>query len=139
MVRRALAKLDVRIMKLDAGDPETFGRIDRPCPGVDYEDIVNGLKSLERATLQTMFIDGGIQNVGEAEISNWVERVGEVKPIKAQIYSLHRPPAASALREVPGDRLREIAAQTEGATGVEVEVVIAQNPYSKRYNEPYRK
>jgi wyosine [tRNA(Phe)-imidazoG37] synthetase (radical SAM superfamily) len=139
MVRRALIKLDVRIMKLDAGDPETFKRIDRPCSRVDYQAILSGLKSLENVTLQTMFVDGAIQNVGELEIREWIDRVGEIKPIRAQIYSLHRPPAASALAEVPGERLREIAARTEEATGVEVEVIVAQNPYSKRYNEPYRK
>ena len=97
-VRQALAKLDFRIMKLDAGDLETFKKINRPCSEVDYETILNGLKTLESVTLQTMFIDGAIRNIGEQEVEKWVEKVGEIKPIKAQIYSLHRPSAASSLR-----------------------------------------
>ena len=121
-VRRALSKLDFRIMKLDAGDPETFKRINRPCKEVDYQSIVNGLKSLEGVTLQTMFVDGPIQNIGEQEVKMWVERVGEIQPIKAQIYSLDRPPAESFLQQVPAEKLREIAAQTKEATGVDVEV-----------------
>ena len=138
-VHRALTKLDFRIMKLDVGDLETLRKINQPCRAVDYEAILNGLKSLEKVTLQTMFVDGTIRNIGEQEVREWSERVGEIQPIKAQIYSLHRPPAETSLREVPAERLREIAAQTEEATGVAVEVIVAAYPYSKRYHEPYRK
>ena len=138
-VRCALTKLDFRIMKLDAGNLETFRKVNRPCPGVDYQAILNNLKSLEDVTLQTMFIDGAIQNIGEREVKEWMERVGEIQPLKAQIYSLHRPSAASSLREVTAERLREIATQTEEATGVAVEVIVAESPYRRQYNEPYRK
>ncbi len=136
-VRKALAKLDFRIMKLDAGGSETFQKINCSCPGVDYATIVNGLKSLENITLQTMFVDGSIGNVGDEEVRNWIERINEIKPLKVQIYSLHRPPAASSLREVPEEKLREIAARAEEATGVAVEVIVAASPYHKKVNQPY--
>ena len=128
-VRRALDKLDFRIMKLDAGGLETFRKINRPCRGVDYKNMLNSLHSLEKVTLQTMFVDGGIQNTGEREIGEWVEKVGQIEPINVQIYSLHRPPANSSLREVPVQKLREIAAQAEQTTGVPVEVIVAAFPY----------
>ena len=130
--RRALAKLDVRIMELDAGDVETFRKINRPSKGVDHVTILNGLKSLERVTLQTMFVDGALGNIGEKEVREWIERVSEIQPIEAQIYSLHRPAAESSLREVPEERLREIAVQTEETTGVAVKVIIAASPYHKK-------
>jgi wyosine [tRNA(Phe)-imidazoG37] synthetase (radical SAM superfamily) len=136
-VRHALIKLDFRIMKLDAGNLETFTKINRPCPAVDYKTILNNLKSLENVTLQTMFVDGEIASIGEREVGEWMERVGEIKPLKSQIYSLHRPPAVSSLREVPAEKLEEIAARTEEATGVTVEVIVAASPYRRRYNEPY--
>ncbi len=138
-VRRALVKLDFKIMKLDGGNLKTFRKINHPCQAVDYETIVNSLKSLGDLTTQTFFVDGSICNTGEREVEEWVARISEIKPAKAQIYSLHRPPAESTLREVPGERLREIAARTEAATGVSVEVIIATSPYSRRYNEPYKK
>jgi len=128
----ALTRLDFKIMKLDAGSPETFRRINRPGKGVDYASIVGGLKSLENVTLQTMFIDGTISNIGEREVSEWTERVGEMRPLKAQIYSLHRPPAEQSLCEVPIERLREIATQAEKATRITVEVFIAKTPYQSR-------
>jgi len=131
-VHRALTKLDFRIMKLDVGNLETLRKINQPCRAVDYKAILSGLKSLEKVTLQTMFIDGIIQNIGDQEVNDWIERVGEIKPVRVQIYSLHRPPAESSLREVPAEKLEAIAARTEKATGVPVEVIIAKHPYRPR-------
>jgi len=137
-VRSALTKFDFRIMKLDAGDIETFERINRPCCGVDYAAILGGLKSIEEVSLQTMFVDGEIQNAGEREVEQWMERVAEIRPVNIQIYSLHRPPAASSLVEVTGERLKEIAARTEAATGIAVEVIVAASPYSERVHQPWQ-
>ncbi len=135
-VRKALGKLDFKIMKLDAGNIETFKEINRPCPQVDYQAVLESLKSMPNVTLQTMFVDGAYQNIDQRKIDSWVERVGEIKPIKAQIYSLHRPSAASSLREVPAEKLAEIAARVESATGVSVEVIVAAAPYQPRFSEP---
>ena len=135
-VRTALQTLDFKIMKLDAGDIETFREINRPCPQVDYEAILESLKSMSNVTLQTMFVDGAYQNIDQRKVDSWVERVAEIKPIKAQIYSLHRPSAASSLREVPAEKLAEIAARVEDATGVSVEVIVAAAPYRPRFSEP---
>jgi len=138
-VRQALARLDFRIMKLDAGNREVFHRINLPHQSIDFDAIVNGLKTLAKITLQTLFVAGKVQNSGEKEIADWIARVGEIQPIKAQIYSIHRPPANEYLEEVPEERLREIAEQTEKAISVPVEVVVASQPYRRRYNEPFRK
>jgi wyosine [tRNA(Phe)-imidazoG37] synthetase (radical SAM superfamily) len=135
-VRVALEKLDFKIMKLDAGDVETFQEINRPCPQVEYQDILSGLKSMRNVTLQTMFVDGAFCNIGQRQVTAWTERVGEIKPEKAQIYSLHRPSAASSLKEVPAEKLKEIAARTENATGVGVEVIVAAAPYRPHFSQP---
>jgi wyosine [tRNA(Phe)-imidazoG37] synthetase (radical SAM superfamily) len=135
-VRTALQKLDFKVMKLDAGDIETFREINRPCLQVDYQVILESLKAMPDVTLQTMFVDGAYQNIDRRKIDSWVERVGEIKPINAQIYSLHRPSAASSLRQVSGEKLKEIAARVESATGVSVEVIVATAPYRPHFSEP---
>jgi len=139
-IHRALTKLDFRIMKLDVGNLETLRKINQPCRAVDYEAILSGLKSLEKVTLQTMFVDGPIRNIGDQEVNEWIERVGEIQPMKTQIYSLHRPPAESSLQEVPAEKLEAIAARTLKVTGVPVEVIIAKHPYRPRTSagEPER-
>jgi len=128
-VYKALAKLDFRIMKLDAGDLETFTKLNRPCQGINYETIVNGLKSLEDIILQTMFVSGEIHNISHREIEEWIQRVGEINPLKVQIYSLHRPSADASLQEVVRERLQEIATQVQQVTEVPVEVVVASSAY----------
>ena len=135
-VRAALDRLDFKIMKLDAGDVETFREINRPCPQVEYQDILASLKSMRNVTLQTMFVDGAFCNIDEQKITSWMERVGEIRSVKAQIYSLHRPSAASSLKEVPAEKLKEIAARAEKATGVDVEVIVAATPYRPHFSEP---
>jgi len=135
-VRSALDSLDFKIMKLDAGDVATFQEINRPCPQVDYQRIVASLKDVENVTLQTMFVAGEFQNIDGQKITSWLERVDQIKPIKAQIYSLHRPSAASTLREVPAERLKSIAARVEKETGIDVEVVVAAAPYRPNFSEP---
>jgi wyosine [tRNA(Phe)-imidazoG37] synthetase (radical SAM superfamily) len=132
-VRQALARLDFRIMKLDAGDPQTFQAVNRPCPEVNYQAVVDGLKSLENVTIQTMFIDGSVQNTGEREVDAWMERLKEIAPVSAQIYSLHRPPAASSLKEVPPETLHKIALRAEKEAGIRVEVIVAARPYTPTY------
>jgi wyosine [tRNA(Phe)-imidazoG37] synthetase (radical SAM superfamily) len=132
-VSRALAKLDFRIMKLDAADLETFVKLNRPCQGVSYETIVNGLKSLGDIILQTMFVNGEIQNSSNHQVKEWIQRVGEINPLKSQIYSLHRPPACSSLQEVARKRLQEIATKTQQITGVPVEVIVASSAYRQIY------
>jgi len=123
-VLRGLVKLDFRIMKLDAGDTNTFRRINLLCKQVSYVAILNSLRFMENITLQTMFIEGKTQNTGEREIKEWVERVGELKPASVQIYTLHRPAADSSLRSVPEEKLRRIANYAEETTGVPVGVYL---------------
>jgi wyosine [tRNA(Phe)-imidazoG37] synthetase (radical SAM superfamily) len=135
-VRSALDRLDFKMMKLDAGDVATFQDINRPCPQVDYQKMVESLKSMENITVQTMFIAGAFQNIDERKIASWLKRVGEIKPIKVQIYSLHRPSAASSLQEVPAEKLKAIADRVEKETAVSVEAVVAAAPYRPHFSEP---
>lgn len=126
-VRIALKKLDFRIMKLDAGDEETFRKINKPCGGVYYDKIVKGLQSLEDIIIQTMFVDGTVQNTGNRELQEWIEKIIQIRPSKVQIYSLERPAADTSLREVTAEKLGEIARQAEKSTGIPVEVAISRS------------
>lgn len=137
MVYRALSKLDFRIMKLDAGDRDTFHRINMPCSDVRYEDILDGLKSLDNIIIQTMFVDGEPSNTGERSVYQWMERISEIKPEAVQIYSLHRPPAASSLIEADSQKLAAIAERTRAETGIPVDFVVASKPYDDRVHQPW--
>lgn len=58
-VRRGLANLDCRFMKLDCGDKETFSRFNRPHKDITLDMIVEGLKKLDDIIIQSLFAGGG--------------------------------------------------------------------------------
>jgi wyosine [tRNA(Phe)-imidazoG37] synthetase (radical SAM superfamily) len=121
-VRQALRRLDVRVMKLDAGTPATLRRFNRPCPGVDFDEMVEGLRALAPIVLQTMFAAGPAGNSEPADVEAWLNAVERVGPARMQIYSLDRVPAESTVAVVPRDRLREIAAEVAAHLAVDVAV-----------------
>jgi wyosine [tRNA(Phe)-imidazoG37] synthetase (radical SAM superfamily) len=89
-VREALARLDVRIMKLDAGSEACFRRYNRPVDGLKLETVVEGLKALPDVTLQTLLTGGAAGNLADAEIEAWLGRVVGIRPRTVQLYTLDR-------------------------------------------------
>jgi wyosine [tRNA(Phe)-imidazoG37] synthetase (radical SAM superfamily) len=120
-VRRGLAKLDVRIMKLDAGNDEVLQRINRPAVDITIDAIVEGLKGLDDVTLQSVFVDGAVSNTGVQDVEAWLDRVDEIRPRAIQIYSLENAPAMSDLVGVPAGKLAEIARKVKERTGIEAQ------------------
>lgn len=137
-VLRGLMKLDYRMMKLDVGDVETFNKVNRPHRGIEFKEIVKGLKTLMNITIQTMFIDGSVQNVNDQEIRAWANCISEILPDNVHIYSIHRPPAESAIIEVSVEKLGQIAASLKEETGVPVEVIVRDSPYRDRKRRYWR-
>ncbi len=121
-VKRGLKRLDVRIMKLDCGSGETFQKINRPHKNVQYGKVAESLKNLYHIIIQSVFVDGQINNIDNQEIEKWIQRLSYVRPTKVQIYSIDRPSADHTLRLVAREKLEEIARKAEKATGISVEV-----------------
>ncbi|MBZ5588347.1 MAG: radical SAM protein [Acidobacteriia bacterium] len=102
-VREALARLDVRIMKLDAGTEETFRRFNRPPEGVSLAEVLDGLRSLDGLTIQTLVAEGPDGNANAWEIHSWVDAVVSVRPVAVQLYTL--------ARGYPSDRIGPVGAR----------------------------
>jgi wyosine [tRNA(Phe)-imidazoG37] synthetase (radical SAM superfamily) len=120
--RDALMKLDVRFMKLDAGDENTFRRFNRPHKDISYDQMVNGLKQLEDIYIQTLFAGGEYGNCNDDAVEKWIEKIGEIKPLGCHIYSLDRPSADGRLTLVDREGLLEIKERTEALTKIPVAV-----------------
>lgn len=119
-IREAVEQLDDPIMKLDAGDPATFAQVSRPAPGITLEEILLGLSAMPRFIVQTLIIDGEIQNVrGEAHEA-WLSMLSRLSPEKVQIYSTERPVAETGVERVSKTTLQELAKDAERKTGVPV-------------------
>ncbi len=110
-IRQALAKLDVRFMKLDAGDESTFKRFNRPHKNLSYRAIIDGLKKMKNIHIQALFAGGEWGNYNDRAIEAWVGTIGEIKPIECHIYSIDRPAAEgrlTLLTKVELDRIKKL-------------------------------
>jgi len=108
-VRQALADLDERYMKLDAGDAATLRKINgTPVP---FDQILEGLCKLKDVVIQGMFVkdrSGRLDNTGDLAVINWVVALQRIKPRAVYVYTLDRAPAFPYLQAVPAARLKEI-------------------------------
>jgi len=109
-VREALAELDERYMKLDAGDTVTLRSVNGTT--LNIEQLVAGLKKVPGIVIQSMFVKdrtGRIDNTGDLTVINWVGALDRIKPKAVQVYTIDRAPAFPYLQQVSPLRLREIA------------------------------
>jgi wyosine [tRNA(Phe)-imidazoG37] synthetase (radical SAM superfamily) len=115
---QALNKLDERYVKLDAGSDALMKRINNPLIRANVSKVISSVRQLRDTVIQTMFIQGVLDNTTPVHIEDWIECIGLIKPKSVQIYSLARVPAMSGLVKVPEDRLDIIAAQLERRTRI---------------------
>lgn len=92
--------IDLAEMKLDAGTPEKFKRVNRPT--VKYHKVLEGLEKLKSFVIQSIIFRGDVDNLEEAE--RWIQVVEKLGPEAVQIYSLDRP-TASNIRKVSREQL----------------------------------
>jgi wyosine [tRNA(Phe)-imidazoG37] synthetase (radical SAM superfamily) len=121
-IREAILKLDVPIMKLDAGDVATFRKTNRPAKEVDFEVMVAALTEMPGITLQTCLFSGSISNSEDDQIDAWIQQVKRIRPQEAQVYTVDRPPADSGLVPVPVERMEAIVKKASKQTGILVKL-----------------
>lgn len=107
-VRRALTRLDVRIMKLDAGTEASLHGYSGAAPGLALPVIVDGLRELGGVTLQSLFANGPSGNLAPEETDAWVEAVLVVRPIAVQLYTLDRTSPCEALVRATREQLESL-------------------------------
>jgi wyosine [tRNA(Phe)-imidazoG37] synthetase (radical SAM superfamily) len=114
---RALLKVEDNIQKLDSGFEETIRKIDCPTSSFKLNDVVKNLKSFNgKVIIQTLFLQGNfkgelIDNTTEAELSEWLKRIAEIKPSQVMIYTIDRDTPATGLEKIKLDELEMIASR----------------------------
>ncbi len=114
-IRKALAKLDLRIMKLDCGSTPVFRTYNQPCPGITLEKITQGLTQLSDITIQTLWADGHAGNLQPDNIHEWIERLKRIKPLSVQIYTMDRGYPSHGLKPASRAQLHQIKELVEQA------------------------
>jgi wyosine [tRNA(Phe)-imidazoG37] synthetase (radical SAM superfamily) len=118
----ALNRLDERQVKLDAGDPETLRAVNLPHPPFDLNRMIAHIRALTDCIIQTIFVQGRVDNTTDQAVAAWIERVAEIRPLAVQLYTLDRIPADRRLQPAPRARLQAIALWCQEATGVACEI-----------------
>ncbi len=111
-VRADCCKADVVLPSLDAGDAETFEKINRPHRDIRFETFVGGLcrfrDEYDGQIWLEVFLVASV-NTDADQIEKMSRIIEQVRPDKVQLNSAVRPAVEAAARQVGEDELCEIA------------------------------
>lgn len=121
-VRRDVAQADLLIPSLDAARAPEFTRVNRPCPGLELPQIVEGLVAARRDCsgelwLEVMLVAG--YNDSDEDLQALRETIERIDPGRVQINTVLRPPAEQDARPLSAEGL--VLAQE--ALGAKAEIV----------------
>lgn len=111
-VRADCAKADVVIPSLDAGDEQTFQKINRPIQDISIKNVISGLCQLRKEYvgqmwLEVFFIES--VNSSDEQIARIKEAIELIKPDKIHLNTAVRPTAEPHLKRLDADLLQDIA------------------------------
>jgi len=118
-IRKALNRVDRKILKLDTGVEDTFQRLNQPPKNIHLKDIVRNLKLFKQnLIIQTLFIRGShndllIDNTTEKELLALLALYDEIRPAEVQVYTIARDTPVNSLSKIPLHELQSIAARIE--------------------------
>ncbi len=97
---------------LDAGDAETFEKINRPHADIRYETFIDGLCRFRDAWdgqiwLEVFFVAS--VNTGADQIARMSRIIERIRPDKVQLNTAVRPAVEAAAKQVGEEELRRIA------------------------------
>jgi wyosine [tRNA(Phe)-imidazoG37] synthetase (radical SAM superfamily) len=111
-VRADCSKADVVMPSLDAGDEQTFQRINRPNRVISIEKLISGLCAFRkefagRIWLEVFFVEG--INTGIEQIARIKEAIELINPDKVHLNTAVRPTADPNIARLSAEKLQEIA------------------------------
>ena len=111
-VRGDCAKVDVVLPSLDAGDEQTFRRIDRPEPTISVENVISGLCALREEFAGQIWIEVFLVpsiNTAPRQIEHIKEAIDRIGPDRVQLNTAVRPTADPNVVKLSAERLQDIA------------------------------
>ncbi|MEK7355286.1 MAG: radical SAM protein [Bdellovibrionota bacterium] len=114
----AANKLDVRVVKIDAGNDKTFKMMNAPLARVNLARVIAGTRNLKDFVVQSLFCQGLVDNTRTTDLEDWIEVLAILKPKAVQIHGLSRPATPSGLIRCDEDTLHTIASKLERRTGI---------------------
>jgi wyosine [tRNA(Phe)-imidazoG37] synthetase (radical SAM superfamily) len=117
MIKAALLRVDMNILKLDSAVDSTIKVHNQPRVHIHAAKLIEDLCSFDgKVIIQTLFLRGTykgkvIDNTSRAEIDAWLKAIERIKPSEVMIYTISRDtPEGASLRKVPLSELKAISA-----------------------------
>ncbi len=108
-VREELSAADVVIPNLDAADEDTFRRVNRPHPDIDFDAMIEGIVRFGREfdgklLLEIVLIEG--MNNSDEHLHKLADTVNRIRPAGAWVGSVYRPPSEDFAKPVGPEGLQ---------------------------------
>ncbi len=122
-VQKALSQFDLCYMKLDSGDDEMMKVINDSRFQVPWNKKLTGLKEISNLAIQSMFFSTPVNNASEEQVELWLNKLEQVAPSEAHLYTIDRSPAHEKATAVSKQTLNKIAKSVKKRMGgVDVKV-----------------
>jgi wyosine [tRNA(Phe)-imidazoG37] synthetase (radical SAM superfamily) len=126
-VRSACRSVDLVLPSLDAGDEETFRRVNRPHPDLALEALVSGLAALRaefagQIWLEVFIVEG--LNTSDEQLAATEACIDRIRPDRVQINTAVRPPAEAGV----GAASEEMLERVRRSLGHDAEIIAPAPP-----------
>lgn len=120
-VRDDLAAADIVIPSLDSARADSFRRINRPAPGLNLEEMIEGLARFQESFagelwLETLLVKG--INDSEEDIAAFRAAAERIAPDRIQLNSVARPPSESYALPLDVEDLEALARLLPGKVDI---------------------
>ena len=88
----------------------------------DLNDLVPVWRELPNLTIQSFFSEGRFSNTEPSDVEPWLERLGNIRPCRLQIYTLDRVPPVPLMRKAGIETLQGLAEKVRQRLACAVEV-----------------
>jgi len=112
-----------RVIKIDCGNEKLFKQVNAPLSRANLAHVLSGIRNLTDVIVQSLFFTGEFTNTNPADIEEWIEVIGIVRPKAVHIHGLSRSPATPGLRACDEDTLYAIASMLERRTQIKATVI----------------
>jgi wyosine [tRNA(Phe)-imidazoG37] synthetase (radical SAM superfamily) len=122
-VLQGLGQVDEVVVKFDAGSNRVFQEVNAPKVRLALEKMIANTQRLKAFTVQSLFMQGQVNNTSNDCVDEWIEVIGMIKPKSVQICTLSRPSKVNLhLQAASEDTLDAIAYKLKKRTGLEAQV-----------------
>lgn len=100
--------LDRVCVKLDAGNPDIWKRLNCPTAGIGFDEWLRAVAKVPGLTLQTMFIQGRVDNTAEEELESLAACMRLLKPKGVYFVTIDKSPADKGILPVDAEEMARI-------------------------------